>query len=66
MHHISVAESRQNSGCGTALMEEVFRLAAESGIHRIELDYWSNNEGAKAFYQKLGFKNNREYVYKLI
>lgn len=39
-------------------------MARKQGIHKIELDYWANNEMASDFYRKQGFIHYREFVYK--
>ncbi len=64
VHQISIADSQRKKGYGSALMNKVADIAKENGIHKIELDYWSNNEIAKNFYEKNDFVKNREFVYK--
>ena len=64
VHQIVVAGEKQNSGYGSALMEKVEKVARDHNVQTIELDYWSNNTMAKAFYKKLGFELRREYVQK--
>lgn len=64
VHQISITESQRKKGYGSALMNKVADIAKENGIHKIELDYWSNNEIAKNFYEKNDFVKNREFVYK--
>lgn len=64
--HISLNEFSKNKGYGTKLMSFVEDFAKRNSIGKIELDYWNNNEDAKNFYKKLGFKLSRELVYKEI
>lgn len=64
VHQISISDKKQNKGYGTMLMEEIETLATQKEIHRIELDYWSNNEIAKSFYKKNKFTIYREHVYR--
>lgn len=66
VHQISVIENSQRKGYGTLLMNEVYRIAKENTINRVELDYWTKNEHAKNFYQKHGFTKFHEAVYKVI
>jgi diamine N-acetyltransferase len=64
VHHLSIAIEFQNKGLGKQLMNKVMEYANERDIKRIELDYWSSNENAKKFYEKIGFNTYREFVYK--
>ena len=64
VHQISIEENQRNKGYATALMDRITDLAKESGIYKIELDYWFNNEVAKTFYKKNNFVKYREFVYK--
>jgi len=45
-------------------MNYIYELAKEKKIDIIELEYWFQNERAKDFYKKHGFKKYREFVYK--
>ncbi len=64
VHQFCITNTKRNQGYGTRLMNEIGRIAKEKGIHKIELDYWANNENAKHFYKKNGFTLYREFVYK--
>lgn len=64
VHQISMFEAHRNKGYGSRLMEQVYLLAREQGIQKIELDYWSDNKMAGGFYRKQGFIKYREFVYK--
>jgi ribosomal protein S18 acetylase RimI-like enzyme len=64
VHHLSIAIEYQNQGLGKQLMNKVRDFANERDIKRIELDYWSSNESAKKFYEKIGFNTYREFVYR--
>ncbi|OZM56776.1 GNAT family N-acetyltransferase [Lottiidibacillus patelloidae] len=66
VHQISINDKKRSSGYGTKLMEEIYQIARSKGLKRIELDYWSDNEKAKKFYEKQGFEKHREFVYKNI
>jgi diamine N-acetyltransferase len=64
VHQISIAETKRKKGYGSKLMEEIYEIAKNKGIDLVELDYWLENNIAKDFYQKHGFKKYREFVYK--
>ncbi|MBZ0318648.1 MAG: GNAT family N-acetyltransferase [Anaerolineae bacterium] len=52
---ISVNPDARGKGCGKALMQAVYDLAARHSIQRITLDVWQFNETAIEFYRNLGF-----------
>ncbi|WP_027409743.1 GNAT family N-acetyltransferase [Anoxybacteroides tepidamans] len=64
VHQISIVTSHQGKGYGSRLMEAIYEMAKANGIDKIELDYWVDNEVAKAFYKKHGFVKYREFVFK--
>jgi ribosomal protein S18 acetylase RimI-like enzyme len=64
VHHISIVKEAQNKGLGKGLLNRIYEIAKEQGIEKIELDYWTDNEIAKQFYEKNGFIKYREFVYK--
>lgn len=66
VHHISVDETKRSKGYGTKLMDKIYEISISKGIELVQLDYWSENQGAKNFYEKLGFTRYREFVYKNI
>lgn len=49
-------------GVASALIEFIRGEAARKGFNRIELDMWTFNESALAFYQAAGFKTYRRYM----
>ncbi|WP_083573630.1 hypothetical protein [Rossellomorea aquimaris] len=49
INQISIEEHSREKEYGTYMMNELFRLAADKQISRIELDYWRNNKMAKDF-----------------
>ncbi|MEO5887016.1 MAG: GNAT family N-acetyltransferase [Anaerolineales bacterium] len=53
---ISVRPNVQRHGAGTALMDQVERLARELGVLKIQLDSWDFNTKAHAFFEGLGFE----------
>lgn len=64
IHQINVVKSERQKGYGSQLMEEIYKTAEQHRIKKIQLDYWVDNNIAKNFYKKIGFKKYREFVYK--
>lgn len=64
VHQISINPEAKRQGYGRLVMAEVERYAIRHGFPSIELDYWSVNEGAAAFYGQLGFEPKRQFVIK--
>lgn len=56
IHHISVNPAYQGTGVGKALIDHVKAVAREEGIAHLELDVWSFNTHAQAFFQSQGFE----------
>ncbi len=54
VYHLAVAEGLQETGIGTALMDEVERQFAQLGARRIHLMIYRDNT-AWAFYEKRGW-----------
>jgi len=52
---IAVHPHHQRRGIGSALLADARDIARSRGIHRIELDVMSLNEGARHFYSSQGF-----------
>lgn len=59
---IGVDPAYQRKGVATALMVWMKQDARERGFGKIELDMWSFNRGALAFYEGLGFRTYRRYM----
>lgn len=51
-----VQEGFQSRGIGERIMEEVFRRARALGAKRVELTVWSDNAGARRFYERMGLE----------
>lgn len=64
VHQLSISKEHQDKGLGSQLMNKIYELAISHGIQKIELDYWVDNEVAKSFYKKNGFKGYREFIFK--
>lgn len=52
---LSVDAGHRGLGIGTALIDELVRWAPSHGISRIQAWAWSNNPGAVALYERMGF-----------
>ena len=50
-----VAEKHRRKGCGEILINAAVEAASARGIGRITLRVWAFNEGARAFYERMGF-----------
>lgn len=66
IHQISIEDPYRGQGNGELLLNHVTEEAKQRNIHRIELDYWLTNFGAKYFYRKHHFIPYGESVYKEI
>ncbi len=53
---LCVDENARGQHVGSALFEYVKTFAKKKGCHNITLHVWECNPGAKAFYERLGFK----------
>lgn len=56
---IFVKEEYRRNGVGTALFEEIKRIAKEKNCSIIEFDVWEQNDSAQKFYAALGCKTQR-------
>ncbi len=63
LHHISVRPEHRRHGVGTALLGAVRAAAAESGVALVELDVWTFNEAARAFFRRHGFAISNERLW---
>lgn len=53
---IALTQEFWGLGIGTAMFEEMIRVAREHGIRQMELEVIEGNERAMALYQKMGFE----------
>lgn len=63
---ICVLPEYKGKGVGKALMQRIHDFALDHGACQLELTYWEENEEAKVFYGKLGFRTNTRFVAKTI
>ncbi|WP_458125899.1 N-acetyltransferase family protein [Paenibacillus sp. Z3-2] len=64
IHQLNILKEYKGKGLGKRLMDKVEEIAGLNHIKKIELDYWSRNDQAKGFYEKNGYTQYRELVYK--
>ena len=62
MNALCVDEAHQRKGIATKLFEEATRLAQEAGAKRLDLMVWGFNDKARAFYEKIGMKEQRRIL----
>jgi ribosomal protein S18 acetylase RimI-like enzyme len=53
---LAVKEDARRMGIGRALMRAGEAWARERGLPVLSLDMWSTNQGALAFYERLGYR----------
>ena len=56
---LGTKKDSQNKGIGTALINEIKKIAKENKCDNINLSVWSFNENAIKFYKHTGFKNQK-------
>ncbi len=56
VHALSIKAEHRRKGYGEQLMAYVVQLAKDQGIPGVKLEVWAFNEGAQAFYRRLGFR----------
>lgn len=54
--NLSVAAAHQRRGHGASLLAEAMRLARKGGAHDLFLEVRPTNAGAKALYERFGFR----------
>jgi len=59
---VCVEEKARGKGVGRTLFEACKAFAKEEGCHDLTLNVWEFNEGARAFYEKMGMRPQRTYM----
>lgn len=59
VQELGVLEGYKSKGYGKMLVEEIKKIAKDSGYPKIELNVWSFNKNALKFYEKMGFEEYR-------
>ena len=62
MNALCVDEASQRKGIATRLFEEATNRAKDAGAKRLDLMVWGFNDAARAFYEKLGMKEQRRIL----
>jgi ribosomal protein S18 acetylase RimI-like enzyme len=65
LSHIAVLPTRRDSGFGRALLLEGERRAGRLGCSRVVLDVEEKNEGARTFYDRLGYHRESDVLIDL-
>lgn len=63
---LCVDKAYRSCHVGQHLMEAAEVYAKEIGCHNLTLNVWEFNEGARAFYEKLGYGTQRRYMEKVL
>ncbi|MES2557985.1 MAG: GNAT family N-acetyltransferase [Bacteroidota bacterium] len=63
---IGVLNGYQKTGVGSLMMEHAERLAKGLDINRVELDHWTANTVAAAYFRNRGYTLYREQLFKEI
>lgn len=63
---IVVSKEHHRKGIGTALFERVFKIAQDNGVDDLNLEVFTFNNTAIAFYEKLGFRNSSNRMSKSV
>ena len=66
LDQIVVLKSHQLKGIAKQLMETTFSFARANKMESIELNHWTKNNAAKAFFNKLGFEYYNEKMWKVL
>lgn len=53
---LGVLPDFRRQGAGKSIIEAVINWAKKENIHRLQVEAFADNQGAIAFYQKMGFK----------
>lgn len=53
---LCVGRDSRGGGIGRALYEYVLAYAREAGCYNVTLNVWEGNDGARAFYEKVGMR----------
>lgn len=62
--HFLVLSDYRNRGVGKLLLEKTITVAREAGIRRIQLNHWTKNKEARAFFGNNSFIYSNENMYR--
>jgi ribosomal protein S18 acetylase RimI-like enzyme len=64
IHHTAVEISERKKGIGKRLVERALRALKEEGINKVAFVVFKNNEGGNIFWEKIGFKERNDLIYR--
>lgn len=64
IYHTVVAQSEQNKGVGTALVDAALTALRGEGIHKVALVVFGRNATGNAFWEGRGFGTREDLVYR--
>jgi ribosomal protein S18 acetylase RimI-like enzyme len=64
IHHTAVALDERNKGTGRELVRRALEALRAEGIHKVALVVFGRNEIGNAFWEKLGFGERGDLVYR--
>ncbi len=64
IHHTAVKQEKRYNGIGKALVDRSINALREEGINKIAFVVFRNNDNGNNFWDKLGFKERRDLVYR--
>ena len=64
IYHTAVALSERNNGIGKRLVEEAVFALRREGINKVALVVFENNKTGNGFWEKLGFSERNDLVYR--
>lgn len=64
IHHTAVRESAQRQGIGSKLVEAALDALHAEGIRKVALVVFKRNEKGNAFWEKQGFTQREDLVYR--
>ena len=62
--HTAVSPSRQRQGVGRQMVETALKALKAQGIHKVNLVAFARNENGNAFWEKMGFTQRPDLVYR--
>lgn len=64
IYHTAVSQEKQRNGIGNKLIDEAMKALENEGITKVFLVVFKNNEKGNAFWEKKGFIERTDLVYR--